>query len=122
MLSPVCAQPTWLFDHPAATGFFKSVSGMSSETEVVGDCPQPPARVVTNNKDDDGRYRAQLNAGGPVLGSKLMEPDGIGWDFAQHHSGPFADGLIAYNGHAGLGGNAVAGQREPTQVEFPNIA
>lgn len=71
MLSPVRARLTGLFDLPAATGFFKSVSGMGSETE-------------------DAR--------------------------------PSAEGLIAYNGHAGLGANAVGDQHDPTQIEFPNIA
>jgi hypothetical protein len=88
-----------------ATGF-KSLSGLDSETEVVDHVLHPPAGVVTDNKDDSGRY--------------LLESEGIGWNF-NSHTRPFSDGLIAYNGHAGLGANAVVCLIEPTRIEFPNI-
>ena len=107
MMTPLRAAPTWVFDAPAATGFFKSASGMDSETEVVECQSDPAAGVVTDNKDDTGGY--------------LMESEGIGWDF-NSHTRPFADGLIVYNGHAGLGGNATAPIRTPSQIEFPNLA
>ena len=93
---------------PLGTGLasgFKSFSGLDSETEPVEHSLHPSAAIVTNNKDDSGRY--------------LMESEGIGFDL-KSDARPFADGLIAYNGHAGLGGNAVAFQIEPTQIEFPN--
>jgi hypothetical protein len=84
---------------------FKSVSGLDSETELVEHSAHPSAAIVTNNKDDSGRY--------------LMESEGIGFDL-KSDTRPLAEGLIAYNGHAGLGGHAVPFQIEPAQIEFPN--
>lgn len=76
-----------------STGF-KSLSGLDSETELV-ECngPPPAGQAVTDNKDHAGHT--------------LMESEGIGW-YCNSHTRPSADGLIAYNGHAGLGGNVFA--------------
>ena len=94
---------------PLGTGLasgFKSVSGLDSETELVEHSAHASAAIVTDNKDDSGRH--------------LMESEGIGFDF-KSDTRPLADGLIAYNGHAGLGGQAVAFRVEPAQIEIPNI-
>ena len=96
MISPLGTGP--------ASGF-KSLSGLDSETELVDHAAHRSAAIVTDNKDDTGHY--------------VMESEGTGFDL-KSDARPFAEGLIAYNGHAGLGGHAVALRIEPTRIEFPN--
>jgi len=120
MISTLCAQPTWMFDVPAATGFFKSLPGLDSETEVVECFPHSSAGIVTDNNADTGGHHAKLNILDPTVTPNLMESEGINWDFISH-TRPFADALIMYNGHAGLGGNAIVPVRVPGRIEYPNL-
>jgi hypothetical protein len=86
--------------------FFRSVSGMSAETESVDRLTQAH-QVVSDNKDDSGRYASECDATTWVS-----------------HTRPFADGLILYNGHAGLGGNAASRCepiKTPGRIEYPNL-
>ncbi len=90
MISPIRVQPNLVLDEPIALARFRSVSGMDSETEITDCVAHASANIVTDNKDPAGSY--------------LVEPEGVGWS---SRTCPFNDGLILYNGHAGLGEIAV---------------
>jgi hypothetical protein len=102
MISPIHAQPSWRLEEPAALACFKSVSGMDSETEIIECLAHASANIVTDNKDPAGSY--------------LVKPESIDW---ASHTRPFNDGLILYNGHAGLGETTAVCM--PGKPEIPNL-
>ena len=95
MILPIGVQPNWWLSEPTAPERFKSLSGVDSETEIVEELSPAPAGIVTDSKD--------------TAGNCLWRPASIGWN---SHSRPFNEGLILYNGHAGLG--------EATAVRVPH--
>jgi hypothetical protein len=63
--------------------------------------------VVTDTKDDSGRYASECDA--TTWGS---------------YTRPFADGVVLYSGHAGLGANAASRCepiKTPGRIDYPNL-